>query len=63
MNSEGIGLGLHIVDKIVKLAGGKIYVHSNGLGQGSLFCFSMAMPIATTNDSLVSSASLAMIDS
>ena len=45
MNSEGIGLGLNIVSKIIELAGGDIEVFSNGVGQGSLFCFSMAMEI------------------
>ena len=63
MNSEGIGLGLHIVDKIVKLVGGKIYVHPSGPGLGSLFFFSIAMPIATIDDSLEPSVSIAIIDS
>ena len=43
MNSEGIGLGLTIVQGIVESAGGQIVVHSKGIGQGSSFCFSMQM--------------------
>ena len=45
MNSEGIGLGLTIVSKIIYLAGGDIQVFSDGEGQGSLFCFSMDFEI------------------
>ena len=37
MNNEGIGLGLTIVKEIVEKSGGTIYVHSDGLGLGTLF--------------------------
>ena len=43
MNTRGIGLGLSIVKQIVEQSGGKISVHSDGPGNGSLFCFSMQM--------------------
>ena len=43
MNHDGIGLGLSIVKRIVEQSGGKISVHSEGPGLGSLFCFSMQM--------------------
>ena len=43
LNHEGIGLGLTIVKQIVELSGGSIAVHSDGPGQGSIFCFSMIM--------------------
>ena len=43
MNSEGIGLGLMISKKIVELNEGQINVHSKGIGEGSIFIFSMRM--------------------
>ena len=43
MNSEGIGLGLTIVKQIVEQSGGTIFVQSDGLGHGSLFCFTMKL--------------------
>lgn len=50
MNHEGIGLGLSIVKQIVEQSGGEISVHSDGLGQGSLFCFSMKMDYYQESD-------------
>jgi signal transduction histidine kinase/CheY-like chemotaxis protein len=44
-NAEGIGLGLYITDKIVKLLGGKIYV-SSLLGQGSKFWVELPVKLA-----------------
>jgi len=43
MNSEGLGLGLTIVQGIIEKAGGRIVAQSTGLGRGSTFCFSMQM--------------------
>ena len=43
MNSEGMGLGLIIVKQIVEQSGGTIFVQSDGLGHGSLFCFTMKL--------------------
>ena len=43
MNHNGIGLGLSIVKQIVEQSGGQISVHSDGIGRGSTFCFSMQM--------------------
>ena len=43
MNHEGIGLGLTIVKKIVEASGGEVFVHSDGIGKGSVFSFTMQM--------------------
>ena len=45
LNHEGIGMGLTIVKQIVEASQGCISVHSAGLGKGSLFAFSMQMPV------------------
>ena len=50
MNSEGIGLGLTIVQGIINQSQGKIVVHSPGIGYGSSFCFSMAMKSIISQD-------------
>ena len=52
MNSEGLGLGLTIVQGIIEKAGGKIVALSPGLGQGSSFCFSMHMRSIMTHQEI-----------
>ena len=42
-NSEGIGLGLMICQKLVLLNGGTIKVQSKGKNKGSMFSFDMEM--------------------
>ncbi len=40
-SSEGCGLGLALVKKIVELYDGRIWVDSEGAGRGSRFCFTL----------------------
>ncbi len=40
----GLGIGLTLVDQLVKLHGGRVEAHSEGLGKGS--CFSVHLPLS-----------------
>jgi len=39
---EGTGIGLTLVKRIIETYGGKIWVESEGLGKGAMFCFTIS---------------------
>ena len=43
MHTEGTGLGLYLAAKLIQAHQGRIWVESEGQGQGSTFCFELPM--------------------
>ncbi len=45
--TEGLGIGLPLVKRIIEAHGGRVWVESDGAGRGSTFCFTLAKKYAS----------------
>ena len=45
--SDGLGIGLPLVRRIIEAHGGRVWVESDGAGRGSTFCFTLAKKYAS----------------
>lgn len=51
-NTEGTGVGLTLVKRIIEVHGGKIWVESEGLGQGCKFSFTLPIKSIKNSESI-----------